>query len=198
MDRQVSLKKVLAVVGAVVLLGGTFYAGMAYENHRISTGIEEAFSGFDEEFEGDTSATEGGDEAPQVEPVEVAQGDTVTSVLADDSGATMEITFENIRVTDGANASEEEDLVRNLEWTVKVKNVGDVDFDADLSGHFESAEGQVYDFAGVMCEADDLGYETLKPGKFIQGCSSSDIPATAGQFIFDAFEEPLFINVDAA
>lgn len=198
MDRQVSLKKVLAVVGVLALLGGTFYAGMAYQNHRIASSFEEAFSDFGDETEEGFDETDTEAEEPEVEPVEVAQGDTVTSVLADDSGATMEITFEKIRVTDGANASEEEDLVRNLEWTVKVKNVGDVDFDADLSGHFESAEGQVYDFAGVMCETDDLGYETLKPGKFIQGCSSSDIPATAGQFIFDAFEEPLFIKVDAA
>lgn len=197
MDRQVSLKKVLAVVGALVVLGGTFYAGMAFQNHRIASSFEEAFSDFGDETENDTD-TEDAPEEPDVQPVEVVQGDTVRSVLADDSGATMEITFEKIRVTDGANASEEEDLVRNLEWTVKVKNVGDVDFDADLSGHFESADGQVYDFAGVMCETDDLGYETLEPGKFIQGCSSSDIPATAGQFIFDSFEEPLFIVVDAA
>ncbi|WP_311209483.1 MULTISPECIES: hypothetical protein [unclassified Aeromicrobium] len=198
MDRQVSLKKVLAVIGTLVVLGGTFYAGMAYQSHRIASSFEEAFSDFGDETDSATDADEADVEEPDVEPVEVAQGDTVTSVLADDSGATMEITFEKIRVTDGANASEEEDLVRNLEWTVKVKNIGDVDFDADLSGHFESAAGQVYDFAGVMCETDDLGYETLETGKFIQGCSSSDIPATAGQFIFDAFEEPLFIKVDAA
>lgn len=196
MDRQVSLKKVLAVVGVLVVLAGTFYAGMAYENHRIASSFEDAFSGLGDEFDEDVTTEE--TEEPEVEPAEVNEGDSVTSVVADDSGTTMEITFEKIGITDGANASEDEDLTRNLEWIVTIKNVGDVDFDADLSGHFESEEGQVYDFAGVSCETGDLAYQTLKPGKFVKGCSSSDIPATAGRFIFDAYEEPLFISVPAA
>lgn len=89
-DRQVSLKKVVAVFAAVAVIGGTFYAGMAFENHRIRSGIEEAFSDFGDEDMGEESATDESSEGEATENVQYDESAIVEHLNLKDDGTDTE------------------------------------------------------------------------------------------------------------
>jgi hypothetical protein len=182
------------------VLALTFYAGMAYENHRIKVGIEEAFSGFgesdtsteDDVFgEGEGDAVEG-ESAP--EPVELVENSPVEVQVYD---GTMTVTLLSTTMRDEAAADDV--LTRNLAFNVKVENTGDAPLDPSMSGHhFETDAGRVLDFAGVFCNEDSLPSDTLDPGQFAQGCESTDLPDDAGRLVFESFTPELYLTVPAA
>jgi hypothetical protein len=203
-DKQVSLKKVLAVVGVLVVLGGTFYAGMAYENHRITSGIEDAFSDFgddDTAMEGDTGdTTEADPEEEASEPTELKEGSTVKVETENYDGepSEMSVTLNKVAITGREPDGEEDypDLTRFLQFDLKVENTGtSVVSDPSFQGHFESQDGKVYEFSGFICDSDDMPTDELDPGKYVEGCNRAAIPEGAGKFVFDSAE--VFIPVPA-
>lgn len=202
MDKQVSLKKVLAVVGVLVVLGGTFYTGMLYENHRITSSIEDAFSDFgddDTSSDGDTDVTDSGDEkAP--EATELEEGSTVkieTENYDGDAGE-LSVTLNKVAITkrEPDGAEDYPDLTRFLQFDLKVENTGTSEVsDPSIQGHFESEDGKVYEFSGFICDTDDMPTDALDPGKYVEGCNRAAIPEGAGKFVFDS--APYFIPVAA-
>lgn len=205
MDKQVSLKNVIAVLAVLAVLGGTFWAGMAYENHRIQRGFEEAFSGLGEELEDEPPSTSEDQvsEAPAPEAVELTKNTPLVVDLADEdfddkSDGQITVTLTDVRTADASGSYEEQpDLTRNLVWYVKIENTGDTVVEPSLQGHFESESGEVFDFAGVFCD-DEIPSKAIKPGQFLSGCGTSDIPADAGRFVFDGGETEFYIPVKAA
>lgn len=202
MDKQVSLKKVLAVVGVVVVLGGTFYSGMLFENHRITSSIEDAFEGFggdDSSLDGDTEDTaDDAEEAP--EPTELTEGQTVTYSGENYDGQEEErsVTLVKVSLSDREldEDSDDPDLTRYLQFDLKVQNTGDaVVSDPSFQGHFESEDGKVYDFSGFVCDDNDMPSDELDPGKYVEGCNQAAIPDGAGKFVFDS--APYYISVPA-
>lgn len=202
-NKQVSLKKVLAVVGVLVVLGGTFYAGMAYENHRIQKGFEEAFSGLGEGPEDDSTGEDESTETTAPEAVELVKNKPLVVELADEdfddeSDGQVTVTLTDARTGEASGSYEEQpDLTRNLTWYVKIENTGDTVVEPSLQGHFESDDGEVFDFTGVMCD-DEIPSESIKPGQFLAGCGTSDIPSDAGRFVFDGDQTTFFIPVKAS
>lgn len=202
MDKQVSLKKVLAVVGALVVLGGTFYAGMLYENHRITSSIEDAFSDFgdgDTSTDGASDAVDSDDEeAP--EATEFKEGSTVkieTENYDGDAGE-MTVTLKKVAISkrEPDGAEDYPDLTRFLQFDLKVENTGTSTVsDPSFQGHFESEDGKVYEFSGFICDNDDMPADELDPGKYVEGCNRAAIPEGAGKFVFDS--APYFIPVAA-
>jgi hypothetical protein len=190
----VPLKWVVAALGALIVLALTFYAGMAYEDHRIKTGIEEAFSGLgdlgDSSTGSDGGTTEGGD-AP--DPVELTEN---TPVEVQTYDGTMTYTLLSSELKNKAAA--DETLTRNLSYRLKVENTGDAPASPTTNSHFETDDGQVLDFAGVFCLDDSLPSDTIDPGQFVQGCDSSDLPDDGGRLIFDSVTPELYITVPAA
>lgn len=199
MDKQVSLKKVLAVVGALVVLGGTFYSGMLYENHRITSGIEDAFSGFGED-DSDADATDSeSKEAP--EPTELKEGSTVKVETENYDGepGEMAVTLNKVAITEREPDGEEDypDLTRFLQYDIKVENTGTtVLSDPSFQGHFESEDGKVYEFSGFICDSNDMPTDELDAGKYVEGCNRAAIPEGAGKFVFDS--APFYIPVTAS
>lgn len=199
MNRTITLKTALIVVGGLVVLAGTFFAGMQYEDYRIAKGIEDAFSGPDEPgSESGEDSQEGADSAP--EPVELVKGKPLTVEMFDVDGAAGELTITLQKTALGKSSESYEDqpgLTRNIEFTLKVENTGDSPLEPTLQGHFESNDGQVYDFTGVFCD-NELPTAAIDPGQFVEGCGTSDIPDDAGRLIFDSVETPFYIQIDAA
>lgn len=202
MDKQVSLKKVLAVVGVVIVLGGTFYSGMLFENHRITKGFEEAFEGFGDEdsaLDGDIEgSSEEAEEVP--EPTELTEGQTVTysgeNYDGQDEERSVTLVKVSLSVRELDEDSDDPDLTRYLQFDLKVQNTGDsVVSDPSFQGHFESEDGKVYDFSGVTCDDNDMPTDELDPGKYVEGCNEAAIPEGAGKFVFDS--APYYISVPA-
>jgi hypothetical protein len=199
-DKQVSLKKVLAVLGTLVILGGTFYAGMLYEDHRIASGIEDAFGDLGEEY---TEVTDGeAEETPQpTEAEELKEGSTVKVETENYDGepGEMSVTLKKVAITGREPAGEDDypDLTRFLRFDLKVENTGTtVLSDPSFQGHFESEDGKVYEFSGFICDSDDMPTDELQPGKYVEGCNQAAIPEGAGKFVFDS--APFYIPVAAS
>lgn len=190
--KSVPMKWIAAAVGALVVLGGTFFAGMAYENNRIENELKEAFSGLggdsDESLFGEDEPAE---DAP--EPVELTEGTPIE--VQDSSGGTVTITLLSKKMNNEASADEA--MARNLEYMVKVENTGTTPVSVSLGGNFETEAGQVLDFSGVMCAENDLPYDEIDPGQWVEGCSSSDLPTDAGKLVFDGFTPTLWMPVSA-
>src|SRR4051812_48615955 len=78
-NRSVSLKQVLIGAAVLVVLLGTFLAGMAYENHRIKSSFETVFGDFDDDnaFEDESEAEAAPDPVELVvdEPLKVRTSD---------------------------------------------------------------------------------------------------------------------------
>lgn len=202
MDKQVSLKKVLAVVGALVVLGGTFYAGMLYENHRITSGIEDAFSGFGEDdtaSDGGTDGTDSGAEkTPKLTEFKVNSTVKVETENYDGEAGEMSVTLKKVAVRERKPSGEDDypELTRYLRFDLKVENTGSsVVSDPSFQGHFESEDGKVYEFSGFMCDSGDMPTDELDPGKYVEGCNEAAIPQGAGKFVFDS--APFYIPVAA-
>jgi hypothetical protein len=189
--RSVPLKYVLIGLGALIVLSVTFYAGMAYENHRIKSAVEDAFSGFGTESE---ESSEGDEEAESTpEPVELVEGSPVETNTYE---GTVTVTLISTSASDEAAADEV--LTRNLAYEVKIENTGSTPVTPSFSGHYETDAGEVLEFAGVFCDEDSLPSDELDPGQFVQGCESSDLPDESGRLVFDGFTPELYIVVPAA
>ena len=192
---SVPLKWVVTAIGALIVLALTFYAGMAYEDHRIKKGIEEAFAGFgdlgtDTSGDGSGDEVEGGD-AP--EPVELTEG---TPVEVTGYEGTFTYTLLGTETKD--EAAVDDTLTRNLAYHLRIENTGDTEGSPSTSTHYETDDGQVLEFAGVFCDEDSLPSDTIGPGQFVEGCDSSDIPDESGRLVFDSVTPELYLTVPAA
>lgn len=205
LDRQVPLKKVLAVVGVLVVLGGTFYAGMAYENHRIVSGIEDAFSDFgDEDSDSQSASDDEEQEEPVPDPVELAVDQPFTTAASDEDGeAVGEITVTLIKVDVNSEGQDEDPkLTRTANLYFKVENSGDTSVSPSLpASNFEGEDGQVFSDTSAYCEDDELPYGDIEPGQFVEGCGAYYAPSGAGRLTFESDVEgavPFFVSIKAS
>lgn len=185
------IKWVVTGVGGLVVLALTFYAGMAYENHRIQGAFEDAFSGFDDLDTG--PGEDEGEGAEAAEPVELVENEPVT-VATYDGEMTVTLISAEVR----PEALVDEVLTRNLKYVVRVENSGPTPLYPALSPHYETDSGEVLEFAGVFCDEDSLPSDEIDPGQFVEGCETSDIPDDAGRLVFDDLEPNLYIVVEGA
>ncbi|MCZ4499292.1 MAG: hypothetical protein JWQ74_1845 [Marmoricola sp.] len=191
--RSVPLKWVGIGVAGLVVLGAAFFAGTAYENHRIKSSIEDAFSGFGDDFADTSDSTDDDSDAVVPDPVELTDG-TPIEVTTDEGSYTVTVLSRKLN----DEPSSDEALTRNLEYRVKVTNTGDKTLMPSLSAHYETDEGQVLDGTGVTCDEPGVPFDDLDPGQFVQGCESSDLPDAAGRLVLDGASPELYLRVAAA
>lgn len=195
--RQVRLKTVLIVGGVIIGVVLSFVAGVAFENNRIKSELEEAFSDIDSS--GDDFLSDDSDDSEEVpDPVELKVGETIETDDPYGEGR-LAITLTSVDYREASESYDDQpSLARNMIYFAKVENVGDGTVSVNLGGEFEGDSGQVYEFAGVFCQDGSELSGEIDPGQFIEGCSTSDLPAESGKFVFSDFDEPFYIEVPAA
>lgn len=173
---------------AVAALIATFLAGMAYQEHRITSQWTTLVDEIDA-----SGPTDGESDEPAAPPVELKTGKPLDVTMGRDS---MTITLLSTKLHD--EAASNHSLTRHLAYTLKLENSGEKTLTYPIvEGRFESDEGRVMATLSIACDEDPFLGAELAPGQFVQGCQRVDLPDDGGKLVFDEVTPGFFITVPA-